>query len=66
LFKEGETIECFDSVEEAREKISYYLSHEDERRRIAEASYRFVVEGGHTYLDRARQLIIWAEEDWLG
>lgn len=66
MFKEGETIECFDSVEEAREKISYYLSHEDERRRIAEASYRFVVEGGHTYLDRARQLIGWVEEDRLG
>lgn len=65
LFKEGETIECFDSVEEAREKISYYLAHEDARQRIADASYRFVIEGGHTYVDRARQLISWAEEDGL-
>lgn len=63
LFKEGETIECFDSVEEARDKINYYLAHEDARQRIADASYRFVVEGGHTYVDRARQLVRWWEED---
>lgn len=63
LFKEGETIEYFNSVEEARDKINFYLAHEDARQRIAEASYRFVIEGGHTYVDRARQLIKWAEED---
>jgi spore maturation protein CgeB len=65
LFKEGETIECFDSVEEARDKITYYLAHDAARRRIADASYRFVIEGGHTYMDRARQLIDWAEGDGL-
>jgi glycosyltransferase involved in cell wall biosynthesis len=65
LFKEGETVECFDSVEEARDKIGYYLGHEEGRRRIAEAGYRFVVERGHTYLDRARQILTWAEEDGL-
>ncbi len=63
LFKEGENIECFDSVEEAREKIAYYLKNEAARRRIADASYRLVVEGGHTYADRAGQLIAWAGED---
>ena len=65
LFQEGETIECFDSVEEAREKIRYYLKNETERQRIAEQSYRFVVNGGHTYVDRAKQLVEWAREDGL-
>lgn len=65
LFTEGETIECFASVAEAREKIGYYLAHEEARQRIANAAYSFVLEGGHTYADRARQLISWAEEDGL-
>jgi spore maturation protein CgeB len=65
IFKEGETIECFGSVSEVREKIEYYLTHEDERRRIADAAYDLVINGGHTYLDRARTLIEWAREDGL-
>jgi spore maturation protein CgeB len=62
IFTEGVNIECFDSAEEARDKIRYYLAHEDERRKIAEASYKLVVEGGHTYLNRAQQLIDWVDE----
>lgn len=65
LFKEGKTIECFDSVEEARSKSSYYLAHDSARQRIADAGYRFIIEGGHTYVDRARQLLNWAEKDGL-
>jgi spore maturation protein CgeB len=64
-FKEGETIECFNSVGEAREKIVYYLEHEDERQRIAEASYQYVVQQGNTYVDRTRQILEWAAEDGL-
>jgi Glycosyl transferases group 1/DUF based on E. rectale Gene description (DUF3880) len=63
LFVEGETVECFDGVEEAREKIRYYLSHSDARERIALAGYRHVVEEGHTYVDRARCLLDWASHD---
>ncbi|BCM88567.1 hypothetical protein IAD21_00400 [Abditibacteriota bacterium] len=61
LFEEGQTIECFDSVEEAREKIRFYLEHEDARQRIANASYDFVKKG-HTYADRAQQLVNWSSE----
>lgn len=63
IFREGETIECFDSPEEAREKARFYLTHEESRARIARAAFERVVEGGHTYLDRARTVIKWAEED---
>lgn len=34
LFKEGEEIECYDSKNEAVEKIRYYLSHPKEREQI--------------------------------
>lgn len=63
LFKEGESIECFDSPQEAREKIQFYLEHDRERERIIEASYHFVIHEGHTYLDRARTLSEWVAED---
>jgi Glycosyl transferases group 1 len=63
LFTEGETVECFGSVQEARDKIRYYLQHEDARRRIAGAAHRFVIEAGHTYHDRARLILQWAERD---
>ncbi|MBA2340421.1 MAG: glycosyltransferase [Pyrinomonadaceae bacterium] len=66
LFKEGETIECFETTKEAREKIAFYLKHDTERRRIAEASYRFVTEAGHTYMERVRKLIAWVTEDDAG
>jgi len=63
LFVEGETIACFETPEEARNKISYYLEHQDLRDRIAQAGYRFVIEEGHTYLDRAKQLMDWMAQD---
>jgi len=65
LFKEGENVECFESVEEAREKIGFYLKNETARQRLAERSYRFVVDHGHTYVDRAKQLLAWCVEDGL-
>jgi len=38
IFREGETIECFDGLAEAREKISFYLKHENSREQIAAAA----------------------------
>jgi spore maturation protein CgeB len=63
LFTEGENIVCFESTLELREKICYYLNHAAERQRIAAASYEFVVKQGHTYADRAQQIIKWVETD---
>jgi spore maturation protein CgeB len=56
LFEEGKNIACFEGVDELKEKIRYYLAHPAEREQIAAAAYTHVVEGGHTYLDRARAL----------
>jgi spore maturation protein CgeB len=63
IFTEDTNIVCFDTVAEAREKIQYYANHESARQRIAQASYELVVSQGHTYLDRAQQIIAWARED---
>jgi spore maturation protein CgeB len=63
VFKEGEHVECFDSVGEAREKIDFYLRNEKARQQIADRSYDLVVHQGHTYVDRAQQVIKWATED---
>jgi len=65
LFREGENIECFDTAAEARDKIKYYLAHEGERRRIADAGHELVVRGGHTHQDRVENLLGWAREDGL-
>lgn len=43
-FEEGVEIVTFHSLEECVDKVSYYLSHEEERRQIAEAGYRKVKE----------------------
>ncbi len=43
-FTEGVEIVTFDSMEDCVEKVRYYLAHEEERRRIAEAGRRKVEE----------------------
>lgn len=63
LFNEGTNIACFSTPEEARSKIEYYLEHEEARSEIARASYQFIIEGGHTYVDRVKQLMEWLEND---
>jgi spore maturation protein CgeB len=63
IFTEGDDIECFDSVDEARDKIRFYLKNDSARIRIADKSYQLVVHGGHTYVDRARQILDWVAED---
>jgi len=63
IFTEGETIACFEGAEEARQKIAYYLANPEERNRIAQAAYDLVTNGGHRYVDRARQLLEWLEVD---
>lgn len=52
----------FDSMDDCVDKITYYLEHFSESRRIAEASYQHVVEH-HTYAHRARSLVK-AVEQW--
>ena len=60
-FTEGEDLVCFDGVEDMREKVAYYLAHEEERKRIADNGYRKVKEH-HTYVHRIREMLRIIEE----
>lgn len=61
-FKEGEDLVCFDGVEDLKEKVAYYLAHEEERKRIAENGYRKVKEH-HTYIERIQYILSVLEEN---
>ena len=40
LFKDGESILCFDDVNDLAKKIQHYLANDDERTSIANAGHR--------------------------
>ena len=54
-YENGKEIVIFENTEEMIEKIKYYLSHEDERQRIAEAGYRRTLRD-HTYEKRFNEI----------
>ncbi len=55
-FVEGKDYVAFDSCEDLVEKCGYYLSHDEERREIAENGYQ-KVKGLHTYRSRIEQIL---------
>jgi spore maturation protein CgeB len=54
FFKEGKEAEFFDTPDEMLEKILYYLAHDEERERIAEAGRRRALTSGYSYHDIIR------------
>jgi hypothetical protein len=61
LFREGEEVACFDSVEELAEKIDHYLAHPGERERIAAAGHARCVPA-YAYDGRMAQILRWHAE----
>ena len=57
LFREDETVVCFEGPDELVDKVRYYKAHTEERQRIAQRAHEHVVRGGHTYLDRTRTIL---------
>ena len=50
------SIVTYDGVDDLKEKIDYYLAHEDERVKIAEKGKRIVLEN-HTFDDRVCEIL---------
>lgn len=61
FFEEGKDLVCFDGVDDLREKVGYYLTHEEERRAIAEHGYD-KVKATHNYIERIRAMLAQIEE----
>lgn len=55
-FEIGVDLEAYSSMEELVDKCSYYLAHEDTRKKIAEKGYQ-KVDSLHTYPHRIREMI---------
>ena len=62
LFKDGRDFVSFDSPESFEDKVRYYLTHEREREKIAINGLRAVA--GHTYIDRAADVVEFVENNW--
>lgn len=56
LFEEGEEAEFFESKQELLKKVRYYLQHEDERARIAEAGRKRCEISGYSHHDRLKYM----------
>jgi spore maturation protein CgeB len=56
IFTPGKDIITFDSTEDLKSKIDYYSNHPEERKQIAEAGRKLVVEN-HTYQHRYKEML---------
>ena len=56
LFEIGKEIEVFHNLNELKEKVDYYLTHEKERLQIAMAGYQKIC-SKHTYKHRINQIL---------
>ncbi len=63
FFEEGREIECFDSVDELRDKANYYLQHETSRKRIASAGLMRVRRSPYSYTDRLQTILGYYNEN---
>ncbi len=56
VFKDGEHLVTYDSIDDAIDKADYYIKHDDERQQIAESGYNYIIKN-HTYRHRVDRII---------
>jgi spore maturation protein CgeB len=59
---DGDAVVYFRNTQELTSKLRWLLEHPSERRRLADAAHRIVVQGGHTYADRLRVMLAHGED----
>lgn len=57
MFKEDEEVVFFRNEKEFVDKIKYYLVHDEERKKIAEAGYQRLMQDGHEVEDRVKYVL---------
>ena len=57
FFKEDEEAVYFSTAEELKEKVRYYLAHEELRNRIAQNGYQRCIFSNYSYLGRAKFIL---------
>lgn len=57
LYEENKEIVFYRNKDEFVDKICYYMTHDDERLKIAEAGYERLMQDGHEASDRIREII---------
>lgn len=57
FFEEDKEAVYFSSPEELRDKIVYYLKHEEERKKIAKEGYKRCVSSEYSYFYRVKQIL---------
>lgn len=55
-FEDGKELVCFEDIKELKEKVSFYLKHEDQRKEIAHNGYE-KVKKYHTYESRLESIL---------
>lgn len=63
-FEEGKTAACFGDAEELADKIDYYLRNSEERKRIAEAGFKYVWKN-HSVDKRAKFILDTLEQNGI-
>jgi spore maturation protein CgeB len=58
LFEEGKEAEFFETNKELLEKVRYYLSHEQERQRIAQAGRERCIRSGYSNHERLKEMLM--------
>ena len=56
LFEEGKEVEFFENENELLDKINYYLSHPEERKKIAAAGRKRCLKSGYSNQDRMNEM----------
>ena len=57
LFEEDKEAVYFDTKEELLEKVKYYLTNENKRKKIAEAGYQRAINSSYSYDDKVEEIL---------